>query len=251
MPLSSSQIISLACMDAKAPGYTDQAADLLNMILSDLCETYDLDVARGTYTFNFQPGLITTSTYPNITPGGGPYPLPADFLRMTTDKSAIWFLQGVPYPMIACDLEEYDNFVQQAGLQSYPYIAATDMSTAPPNGPAANLVVWPPASGAYPVQIRYFRQMPDISNAATASTVPWFPNQAYLRTRLAGELMRITDDNRYKEFLGDGPEGAQGILRRYLRLKDDSTDRAQMVTLDRRLFGNHFNALPNTKVVGW
>lgn len=246
MPLSASQIINLACQDAKVPGFTDQAAGLLNMILSDLCQTYDFDAAKGTFSFNFQPGLVTSSKYPNVQPGGGPYPLPADFLRMVDEKDAVWFLQGVPYPMIPCDLSEYDNFVQQAGLQSYPYIFATDMSSSPPN-----LLVWPPASGAYPCTIRYRRQMPDIVQAATSGTVPWFPNQSYLRVRLAGELMRISDDERYKDFLGAGDWGAQGILTRYLKEKDDSTDRAQTVKLDRRRFGNNFNGLPNTKTIGW
>lgn len=251
MPLSASQIVATATQNAKCPGFTDQAGNLLNMILSDLCETYDLDVAKGTYNFNFQPGLITTNRYPNVQPGGGPYALPADFLRMVDDKSAIWFLLGVPYAMKPCDLSEYDNEVQQAGNQSYPYVFATDMSTAPPNGPAANALVWPPASGAFPVQIRYRRQMPDILNPATSSVVPWFPNQAYLVTRLTGELMRISDDERMNAFLGEGPEGAQGILRRYLVLKDDSTDRAQCVKLDRRRFGSNFSLLKNTKSVGW
>lgn len=244
---TAAQIVSLSCADAAVPGYTSQAGLLLNIILQELCQTYDLDQAKKPFTFNFQPGLVTNpAEYPNITPGGGPYPLPADYLRAVDEKSFIWFLQGVPYPMIPCDLSEYDNLVQQAGLQSYPYIAATDMSQSPPN-----LVVWPPASGAYPVQIRYFSQMPDIATPETSSVVPWFPNSQYLRTRLSGELMKIAADDRWKDFLGDGPSGAQGILHRYLMLKDDSSDRAQMVKLDRRLFHSPFSKLPNTKSIGW
>ena len=246
MALTSQQIVTLALQDAHASGYTAQGGELLNTILQELCQTYDLDVAKGTYTFNFNPGLVTTSVYPNITPGGGPYPLPADYLRMVDDKDAMWFLLGVPYPMIPCDLSEYDNLVQQAGLQNYPYIFATDMSQSPPN-----LLVWPPASGAYPCMIRYRRQMPDIVSPETSSVVPWFPNSQYLRTRLAGEMMKITDDDRWKDFLGDQPFGAQGILRRYLEMKDDSNDRAQCVSLDRRQFGRQFSRLPNTKSTGW
>lgn len=252
MPLSASQIIALSCQDAKCPGFTDQAGNLLNMILSDLCQTYEFDAARGTYVFNFNTSQPTNAAlYPNVLPGSGPYQLPADFLRMIDDKDACWFLQGVPYPMIPCDLSEFDNLVQQAGLQSYPYILATDMSTAPPNGPGANLLIWPPASGAYLAQIRYRRQMPDIVNPATSGAVPWFQSQAYLRTRLTGELMKITDDERMKQFLGTGEEGAQGILTRYLKLVNDQTDRAQQVKLDRRSFRSPFNALKNTKVIGW
>jgi len=246
MPLSAAQICTRACQIAKAPGYLSQAGDSLNLILQELCQTYDFDLAKGTQVFNFNPGLITSAVYPNIALGGGPYALNADFLRMVDEKDAMWFLQGVPYPMKPCDLSEYDNLVQQAGNQAYPYIFATDMSQSPPN-----LVVWPPPSGAYQAMIRYRRQMPDIANASASSTVPWFPNQNYLLTRLAGELMKDTDDARCDTFLGDGPGGAQGILKRYLMMKDDSTDRSTDVKLDRRRFGKSTVALPNTKLVGW
>lgn len=246
MAMTSAQLVLRACQIAKVPGYIVQAGMTLNVILQELCQNYDFDVAKGTFSFNFNPGLVTTSVYPNITPGGGPYPLPADFLRMVDEKDAMWFLLGVPYPMIPCDLSEYDNFVQQAGLQSYPYIFATDMSQAPPN-----LVVWPPASGAYPCMIRYRRQMPDIATPETDTTVPWFPNQNYLLTRLAGEMMKDSNDDRKDGFLGDGPSGAQGILNRYLKMSDDKGDRAQTVKLDRRQFGRSFNYLKNTKKIGW
>lgn len=246
MPLSAAQIVSLATQDAGAPGYTAQAGQLLNVILQELCQNYDIDQARGTFVFNFNPGLITTSIYPNVTPGGGPYPLPSDYLRAVDSKDAVWYLQGVPYPMIPCDLSEYDNLVQQAGQQSYPYIFATDMSQSPPN-----LLVWPPASGAYQCSIRYRRQMPDIATPETSNAVPWFPNTQYLRTRLAGELCKLTDDGRWGEFLGDKPYGAQGILSRWLKMANDATDRAQMVSLDRRLFRNPWGSLRDTKKVGW
>lgn len=246
MAQDSATIITLATQIAKAPGYTSQASSLLNAILSDLCQTYDFDVAKGTTVFNFNPSLLTTAIYPNIIPGGGPYPLPTDFLRMVDDRDAMWFLNGVPYPMIPCDLSEYDTLVQQAGNQSYPYIFATDMSQTPPN-----LVVWPPASGAYQVMIRYRRQMPDIASPTTAGTVPWFPNTNYLITRLAGEIMKITGDTRMESYLGASDSGAQGILNRYLKMKDDSGDRAIEVKLDRRRFGKNLSRLPNTKSIGW
>jgi hypothetical protein len=246
MALQAQQIVALACQDAAAPGYTSQAGQMLNIILQDLCQTYNIDQAKQTYVFNFNPGLLTTTAYPNVTPGGGPYPLPSNYLRQVDDKSTVWFLQGVPYPMIPCDLSEYDNLVQQAGLQSYPYIFATDMSQTPPVA-----IVWPPASGAFLCQVRYYAQMPDITTPETSTTVPWFPNTNYLRTRLAGELMKLTDDLRWKDFLGDSPVGAQGILRRFLELCNDASDRAQTVKLDRRIFRNPLNRLPNTKVIGW
>ena len=93
--------------------------------------------------------------------------------------------------------------------------------------------------------------MPDITTPETSSTVPWFPNQSYLITRLAGELMRATDDTRMADYLGDGPEGAGGILTRYLKMRDDKQDRVQTVKLDRGRFGRGTNNLPMSKFIGW
>lgn len=238
MALQAQQIVTLACQIAKVPGFTSQGGQMLNMILADLAETYDFDVARGKANFNF----VADNGSGN---GTGPYTLPADYLRADPDD-VFWTLQGVQYVMTNIDLAEFDAQVEQAGLASYPYWYATDMSQSPPV-----MFVYPPASGAYPVTVRYRRQMPDIAIPETSTTIPWFPNTDYLVTRLAGEIMKITDDERTATFLGEGPDGAQGILNRYLKLKDDSSNRSKHVRLDRRRFGPRFSSLPNTKTVGW
>jgi hypothetical protein len=254
--LTAQQICALARQVAKAPGYVSQSGQLLNMILADLCQTYNLEITRKTHYFTFDPGIVAPegmSIY-----GSGPYDLPSDFLRMEDDESAIFNIgDGVPRLLIPCDLTQFDMLVQQAGNQSYPCILAIDMSPVDavqqgtdPGVPQG--YVWPPPSGQYAAQFRYFCQMPDIDTPETSTTVPWFPNQSYLQTRLAGELMRITDDDRMPTFLGDGDEGAQGILTRYLKLKDNRNNRAQSVRLDRRSFGgSNFANLPNTKTLGW
>lgn len=255
MPQTAAQLIALATQAAACPGYTQQAGQLLNIILSDLCQTYDFNAARKTFYFNFDPGL--SATIGNSIFGSGPYPLPADFLRCAGKKSVFWTLQpqGVPYPMVPIDLYEFDEAVQQAGLQTYPYWFCTDVS---PNdsvqqGLAGQPVayVYPPPSGAFPCTVRYYSQMADIVTPEASAVVPWFPNQSYLRTRLTGELFAITDDERAPAYLGDGSLGAQGILRRYLSLEGDKEDRAQTVQLDRRRFGAKYSQLPNTKVIGW
>jgi hypothetical protein len=252
--LQAQQIVNLACQAASCPGYTAQAGQLLNVILQELCQTYDFDTAKRFYTFNFDPGLATLVGNAQI--GSGPYPLPADFLRCVgSGKDCYWTLLGVPYPMIPIDLSEFDMTVQQAGLASYPYWFCTDVS---PNDSEqqglagqAFAYVYPPPSGAYPVFLRYYSQMPDIVTPETSTVVPWFPNTQYLRTRLTGELFAITDDERAVAYLGDTAMGAQGILNRYLKLKDDKSDRAQTVQLDRRRFSGNFQKLRNTKTVGW
>lgn len=239
MALTNRQIITLACQIAKTQGMRSQAGLFLNAILSDLCQTYDFDKARGTTVFNFNPSLLTTAAYPNIQPGGGPYDMPDDYLRLYGQE---WFLQGVPYPMIPCDLKEYDQFVQQAGLQSYPTVFATDMSQTPPV-----LVVWPPASGAYQCMVRYYRQMPAIATPESSDEAPWFENTGYLIEELAGKMMKISGDDRAVIFAAS----AADMLTKYLKLVNDKSDRAQSVKLDRRRFSRPFTRLPNTKQVGW
>lgn len=246
MALTADQLISLCTQDAHCPGYTSQAQLFLNMILSDLCRTYDFEVAAKTLYGNFDPGLI--APVGNSVYGSGPYALPADFLRMKDKMSAFWTLLGVVYPMIPCDLSEFDMLVQQAGTQSYPYIIATDMSLADetvedePGTPG--FYVYSPPSGNYPYTIRYFSQMPDMTDF---TQVPWFPHQGYLRRKLSAALMGIVDDERQANW----EMQADGMLGEYLKLKDNKSNRAQTVSLDRRRFGRGYSSLPNTKTIGW
>lgn len=241
MPLQAQQIVSLALQIAKAPGFTSQAGQLLNTILQGLCQDYDFDLCRGTFNFNF----VVDNGSGN---GAGPYTLPADYLRADPNE-VFWTLLGQPYSLIPIDLSEFDRLAITPGFADFPSLYCTDMSQSPPV-----MFVYPPASGAYPVTVRYRRQMPDITAPETSTTVPWFPNQTYLIRRLAGEIMALTDDQRAEEFLTDqeGTMGAGAILRSYLKLKDDQSTRSKKVELDRRRFGRgSFGNLANTKRTGW
>lgn len=249
MALTSAQLVNLACLDARAQAYTAQAGQFLNMIQGDLCRTYDFELAAKTADGFFNPGLIASvgdSIY-----GSGPYKLPADFLRMKDDMSAFWTLLGVKYMMIPCDLSEFDMLVQQADIQSYPYIIATDMSvqdeTDESEAGYPGFYVYSPPSGAYPYTIRYYAQMPDITTPEISAVVPWFPHQGYLRKKLAACLMGETDDAREQAW----HDHADLMLAGYLKLKDNKSNRAQTVKLDRRRFGRSFSNLPNTKTIGW
>jgi hypothetical protein len=310
--LQAQQLVALATSVAKVKGYTVQAGQLLNSILSDLAQTYDFDVAKGSLNFNFTPATAQIGNL-NAQLASGPFLLPPDYLR-AKKGDVMWFLQNVPYPMIPVDLEEFDVMVQQAGLQSYPYLWATDMSqqqvlattgstlsgsttlssllslagvrvgtmaqapgipglttvaailsgssvqlsqaaTATAAGAAVAFLnpplayVWPPASGAYPVLVRYYRQMPDIVTPQSSTAVPWFPNAEYLRLKLSAALMEITDDSRKSEYEGL----ANRALDKYLIMKDDTSNRAKRVTLDPRRFGlgGQLGTLKNTKTIGW
>ena len=255
MPLTSAQILSLARQDARCPGFTVQSGQILNMVLSDLCQTHDFDLAKNTYQFNFQPAQINLNgqAYQN---------LPANYLRGIRNES-FYLIDGVPYPMIPVDQEEGDMFVQQAGLSNFPVFYWTDMSLSGvvnsvtgTGGPAVPVALfWEVPSGAYPVTVRYFSQMPDIVTPESATSVPWFPNQTILRRMVAGNLMQLTDDERADSFLSADedrhPQGAGVMLRKYLMLKDDKSTRTKQVQLDRRRFGTSFDRLRNTKQVGW
>jgi hypothetical protein len=249
LALTSQQLVTLACLDARGPGYTSQAGQFLNMILGDLCRIYDFELAAKTEYGFFNPGLI--APVGNSVYGSGPYPLPADFLRMKDDKAAFWTLLGVPYMMIPCDLSEFDMLVQQADIQSYPYIIATDMSiadeTAQGEATFPGFYVYSPPSGAYPFTIRYYAQMPDIATPETSAVIPWFPHQGYLRKKLAASIMGQTGDDREDLWHKQADEMLSG----YLKLKDNRSNRATMVKLDRRTFSNNLTRLKNTKQVGW
>lgn len=248
MPLTSAQIVTLAGQTAKCPGYTSQAGQFLNAILQDLAQTYDFDVIEKVYSFTFNTSQVSGPGNQYIA-GCGPNALPSDYLRAKNNE-AIYYISGVRYVMINLDESEFDALVQTAGYQSYPTNFFVDLSPKA-NSLPPNMYVWPPASGTYAATLRYYPQMADITTPETSTTVPWFPNQQYLLTRLAGQLMQLTNDDRYKEYLGDGAYGAEGILRKYLELKDDPEGRVNTVQLDRRRFGGSFRNLPNTKVVGF
>ena len=252
MALTCQQIITLATQTAKCPSWTSQAQQLLNAVLSELCEGYDFDVARGTYSFNFITGLSANTSWSTgwstafgdaLASQSGPYPLATDWLRANRDD-VFYTIQGVQYVMTPVLLAEFDALVQQAGLNSYPNQYAVDNSPISSGNPPV-MYVWPPPAGAYPVTARYYRQMPDYTAAQMADgvTTPWFPNSLFLLRRLAGELMLLTNDDRAPQFLGgeykaqDGSVflGSAAILDRYLKMKDDEQV-VKTVKLDKRRF---------------
>lgn len=257
--LTAQQIVARACKIARAPAFLSDGGDVLNQALGELCQTYDFDIARGVvhFVFNLRFGGDDFNSDFNFDFGpplvgglnSGPYALPIDWLRARRDD-VFYTIDGVKYVMMNVDLAEYDRLVQQAGLASYPQVYTVDLSLQ--GGAQPQMYVWPPPAGGYPVTARYQRQMPDIVGPAQSSLVPWFPDQNYLVTRVAGELMRLTGDKRMSEFLSDRPTGAQGLLDRYLKLANDDEDRAKRVTLDRRYFnGGNFSRLKDTKTIGW
>lgn len=356
MPRTAASILSEALAISKTgnvigtsqTGYTVQALAALNSILDQLTETVDFARATRTFFFTFNTALVNTGGGNIIT--GSPNPLPIDYQRVQTSggatgaqRSSKWYFDGVPYDMVEIDLTEWDDQVQQAGIQSFPYFAARDMSggaiqfnfqgditssslvvqnvstIAPltgtitvgiPNGLsvgmtigggigaltpvvpgttitaintganqitlsqlptylngspgaawsgtllqsslyagyAANLLVYPPPSGAFNAMIRYQAYMPPLTQAQVNNgAYTWFPDDNSLIDLVAKRLMGIADDQRLSEYQAYSMEE----IGRYRKLADDRANRAQMVQMDRRVFGKDFQSLKNTKVIGW
>ena len=249
MPQTAAQIVNLANQNAKTPGMAALAGQTLNLILQELCMTYDFEVARGTTTFT-----LNVSSSPGTGLGSGPYLLPADYLRTQQGKQ-FYTIAFQPYELTRIEQWEFDLLTQQPGFNDFPRNFYVDM--APTNaGLPPQEFVWPPPSISTAVLVRYFKLMPDIPTPETSAVIPWFPYQKYLITRLTGEMMAISDDDRAEKFLTDkeeqNPQGAGVLLRRYLGLKDDPEGRAKVVSLDRRRFGiSRWDRLPSTKTIGW
>lgn len=240
MTQTAAQICELARQIAKVPGFTTQSGQFLNLVLSDLCQNYNLEVNRVTDTFSMNTTVPATGAPANA--------LSADWLRSNKDD-VFYTILGVNYFPIQDDQAQFDKHVLTAGLQSYPQNFFVDTSVSP-----SQMYFWPPPSGSYAVTARYFKQRPDIATPETAPDVPWFPNQRYLVTAVAGALMQLADDERADSFLADDdmhPQGAGTQLRKYLKMQGDTSSSVKRVTLDRQLFSPAWNRLPNTKQVGF
>jgi hypothetical protein len=239
MPLNASQLCARACAAVKAPGYTVQAQEFLNIILADLADSQDLDLCRGSFTINLVSG----------SGGSGPYNLPMDYKR--AERNGVrYYIQGVPYNLISIDLVEFQNQVQQPGIATYPVYFATDISPLglePPSNPL--LYVWPPSSLVIPLLVEYRRVLPDLVFTGTTGglEIPWFPNQEYLLTKLKAMLADEADDTRAAGWHRQALEK----LDAFMKLTNDDEGRTKTVTKDRRRFGNNYAQLPNTKSIGW
>lgn len=142
MPRTAQSIIARAIQISKtgnisptgqAQGYVSQALDELNSILDHIANTVDFAKAMRQFNFTFNTNLVSSGAGNIIT--ASPNPLPLDYLRVQTaggstgaQRSSKWYFEGVPYDMVELDLTEWDDQVQQAGIQSYPYFWAKDMS---------------------------------------------------------------------------------------------------------------------------
>jgi len=226
MALQAQQIVALALSAGRGTsGYTTQAGQFLNLILSYLAQTYDFDELRKTATLN-------------VTGAGASYALPADYLRA---REVFYSVNGTIFYLNQIPLEDYDQMFQGPGISNYPEQYATQIETSPPT-----IYFWPPPALSLAVTVRYQSQPSDILTPETSSVVPWFPNQQYLIKRLTADIAMLTDDTRHKSLLDEAVQ----ILDRYLMIDDDKSGYAQQVTLDRRRFRSTESLKP-TKQTGF
>jgi hypothetical protein len=231
MALTYAEIIDLAGQEAKVPGFTSQAGLHLNMILEDLALNNNLDIRHNdTYTIAVTGGL----------PAGGPYALPADYLRHVADE--VRFVdRGIPFNLYQKPLKDYKTFITGPGIGAYPEFFSIDIGD---NG--ANIFFWPPPDGAYTIEFPYYQKHVYETDPANSTNVPWFPMSSYLIKELTARLTSGNDDNRSEKLSYEAKE----MLKGYLTMKDDKEGYAQQIGLDR----NNFSArgrLRGTKQNPW
>lgn len=226
--LTAAQIVALATQTAKCPGFTAQAGQYLNAILTELCFSHDVAAAR------------TSTTITPVVNSVGPYNLPADFLRIR--KGDIWFIDpgnpGVPQRLTKAWQDDFDLLIYTPGMASYPVEYTTDLSVAPPT-----ISFWPPPGGVYPVTLRYMRQMATITTPETSAVVPWFPSGEWLVDKLSARLCQHTGDDRAQAL----EARAKLDLQQYLVMEDDPESITKQVKLDPRYFRRPKAALLPTK----
>ena len=86
--LQASQLITYALQAAKAVGFTQQAADLLNARLSSMARRFDFDVLKKFANIQMQPGVQQ-------------YLLPTDYVR---GLDAFYYIGGLPQTLGQIDL---------------------------------------------------------------------------------------------------------------------------------------------------
>lgn len=227
MAFPASQIVSLACAEAKCPGFVSLGGNYLNLTLKDLWLHRALKVNRKTQMLTISAGTF------------GPFLLEADYQR-TYDL--FYLLNNLPYFLKPASMEMFDMQFKDPSISNYPYMYATDLSTAAQTlASVGGLYIYPQSSGSIFLTHRYIQKRDDIVSPETSATVPWFEDQDYLVKATAGRLMGVTDDQRQTKYMMD----CESMLRTHLIMAaDDEQQIVRMVKLDPWRFNNNRSARP-------
>jgi len=208
------QIISLACQISKTPGYTTMAGQFFNAMLEELWQVNDFQFSRQSVYVD------TTQAQPTLG-----YPLPSNHER-TLDS--YYIVNGAPRILTQLPIEQYDSLFQGVTGSSYPEFLCVDVSQTP-----HTVLFYPVPPLATGITLRYLPQQQAILTPEANNAIPWFPSQLYLITRLAAELMMVSDDTRRDDFL----KQAAGILEKFMTMGDDDRENyVRQVKLDPRAF---------------
>lgn len=225
--ITATQICSLARTIAKAPGFTVQSGQFLNLVLDDLVLHRDLKMNRVEQTISVTAG------------SNGPFALPANYLR-TYDL--FYKVNNFPYMLYPLSQEEYDGLFKDPSIANYPYAYTTDLTNQATQA-ACSLYIYPQSNSSLSMTHRYMINRSDISSPESSSTVPWFQDQDYLIHATAMRLMKITDDVRYERFRLDG----EAMLRTHIIMEGDEQKVVKEMKLDPQRF--HLNrAMRPTKI---
>ncbi len=219
MALTNAQLIARACSIAKAPGYATQAGQYLNLVLQELCQTYDFDFIKKQQIISLNNSFS--------------YNLNADNLRT---KEVFYSVNGTIFYLFQIPIETYHALFMGPGVSNYPNKFAVDVSQSP-----KQLLPYPPPSISQDVTVNYFPQMPDIVTPESSSATAWFPEQNYLMRRVASMLMLETDDERQQLF----EQQAEKLLSNFLDLADDKEGYSRTIKLSRERFKTGNTQNPN------
>lgn len=205
---------------------------MLNLILADYALTLDLDSLRLDATLPIGP----QAQIPYF------YTLPANYIRM---YDIYYNVLGTVYNPVQMELKDLDAAYTDAGINNYPTGWATDMSKAPPNGPAPLIAFYPPPAVPLTIQFRYRPSSLDIATPETSATIPYFPNQLVLLKELCIQVGDIAGgEDRSTRWTAE----VERRMRNYLIMDDDKEGFAQTVKLDPRSFRSNLNLPPSKKL---
>lgn len=222
--ITSAQIVARACAIAKAPGFTTQGGQYLNLTLQDLVLHRDLKMNRQQVSIAIQIGV------------NGPFTLATDYLR-TYDL--FYTVNNFPYFLFPLSQEQYDALFKDPSIANYPYCYTTDL-TAQATQSAGSLFIFPQSTSALSLTHRYMIRRADISAPESSSSIPWFPDQDYLINATATRLMRETDDARYDKYLKD----CEDMLRIHLIEDGDEQQVVKAIKLDPQRFHTNRSLRP-------
>lgn len=222
--LTAQQIVTLACDIAKTPGMLTKAGQMMNARLVQIALEQDLDVIRRTAYLSAQVGQNS-------------YNLPANYLRA---REVFYNIDGAVFYLDPTDLRGYDKLFNGPGVQQYPYLYATDISTTPPT-----LFLYPAPAVTFTFTVRYMDNLVEITSPETSSVVPWFQDQLLLINMVAEDMMNISDDARVNDMYRKNDER----FTRYLRMANDQESICQKVTRDPRTFRTAITLKPTKKTL--